>query len=50
MQTQFAGDVSIFLGDQSINGLSGDWQGEYAQVRADIGALAEDCGVPHAGM
>ena len=47
---QFAGDVGTFLGDQSINGLSGDWQGEYARVRADIGALAEDCGVPHAGM
>jgi hypothetical protein len=48
--SQFAGDVGIFLTDQCINGLSEGWQAEYAQVRTDIGALAEDCRVPHAGM
>ena len=46
----FADDVGVFLGDQSISGLSPGWQSEYAQVRTDLGAAASDCGVPHAGM
>jgi hypothetical protein len=44
--TTFNADATSYLADNSPY-LAPGWQSEYKRVKADIAALATDCGIPH---